>query len=143
MNDRDSFYLNIGVGGLFKGEKANIKEHWEQLVKKLDTLNIVKNYKFKPKGYVYYIRDRVDQCRIDNAFIIGDAAGLATTDLGEGIGPAVESGMRAADAIINNTQFTLHSIHKKSDPVAMGIVLFLWRIVNFFTVKRASKLSPD
>jgi len=132
-------YLNIGVGGLFKTDKANIKEHWDQLVIKLDTLNIVKNYKFKPKGYVYYIRDSVDRCRIDNAFIIGDAAGLATKDLGEGIGPAVESGMRAADTIINNTQFNLHSIHKKSDPVAMGIMLFLWRIINFFNIKRASK----
>ncbi len=134
-------YLNIGVGGLFKGKKVNIKKHWDQLVKKLDTLNIVKNYEFKPKGYVYQIRDRVDQCRIDNAFIIGDAAGLATTDLGEGIGPAVESAMRAVDAIINKTPFTLHSIHKKSDPVAMGIMLFLWRTINFFTIKRPSKLS--
>ncbi len=134
-------YLNIGVGGLFKGEKVDIKEHWDHLVKKLETLNIVKNYKFNPKGYVYYIRDRVDQCRIGNAFIIGDAAGLATTDLGEGIGPAVESAMIAADAIINKTEFTLNSIHKKSDPVAMGIMLFLWRLSNFFKIKRTSKLT--
>ncbi len=133
-------YLNIGVGGLFKGKKVNIKEHWDHLVKKLDTLNIVKNHEFKPKGYVYQIRDRVDQCRIDNAFIIGDAAGLATTDLGEGIGPAVESAMRAVDAIIKKAPFTLHSIHKKSDPIAMGIMLFLWRTINFFTISRPSKL---
>ena len=75
-------YLNIGVGGLFKGKKVNIKEHWDQLIKKLDSLGIVTNHEFKPKGYIYQIRDRVDNCRIDNAFIIGDAAGLATNRLG-------------------------------------------------------------
>jgi len=132
-------YLNIGVGGLFKGKKVDIKEHWDLLIRKLDSLNIVKDYEFKPKGYVYQIRDRVDHCRLDNAFIIGDAAGLATTDLGEGIGPAVESAMRAADAILNKSQFSLRSIHKKSDPVAMGIMLFLWRTINFFSFKKAFK----
>ncbi len=134
-------YLNIGVGGLFKGKKVNIKEHWDQLIKKLDRLGIVTNHEFKPKGYTYQTRDRVDHCRIDNAFIIGDAAGLATTDLGEGIGPAVESGFRAAESILDNTKFSLNSIYKKSDPVAMGIMLFLWRVVNFFSVKRTSKNS--
>ncbi|MGB5668027.1 MAG: hypothetical protein WBM53_14380, partial [Maribacter sp.] len=132
---------NIGVGALFKGKKVNIKEHWDLLVKKLNSLDIVKNYEFKPKGYVYQIRDRVDHCRLDNAFIIGDAAGLATTDLGEGIGPAVESAMRAAESIINKSEFSLHSIHKKSDPVAMGIMLFLWRMINFFTLKKTSNIS--
>jgi flavin-dependent dehydrogenase len=134
-------YLNIGVGGLFKGKNVNIKDHWDQLVNKLDSLNIVKNHEYKPKGYVYQIRDRVDHCRLDNAFIIGDAAGLATTDLGEGIGPAVESAIRAADAIINKSQFNLHSIHKKTDPVAMGIMLFLWRMISLFTIKRRSRIA--
>ena len=134
-------YLNIGVGGLFKGKNVNIKDHWDQLVNKLDSLNIVKNHEYKPKGYVYQIRDRVDNCRLDNAFIIGDAAGLATTDLGEGIGPAIESAIRAADAIINKSQFSLHSIHKKTDPVAMGIMLFLWRMVSLFTIKRRSRIA--
>lgn len=134
-------YLNIGVGGLFKGKNVNIKDHWDQLVNKLDSLNIVKNHEYKPKGYVYQIRDRVDNCRVDNAFIIGDAAGLATTDLGEGIGPAIESAIRAADAIINKSQFSLHSIHKKTDPVAMGIMLFLWRMVSLFTIKRRSRIA--
>jgi flavin-dependent dehydrogenase len=134
-------YLNIGVGGLFKGKNVNIKDHWDQLVNKLDSLNIVKNHEYKPKGYVYQIRDRVDHCRLDNAFIIGDAAGLATTDLGEGIGPAVESAICAADAIINKSQFSLHSIHKKTDPVAMGIMLFLWRMISLFTIKRRSRIA--
>ena len=134
-------HLNIGVGGLFKDGKVNIKEHWDFLTKKLERLGIVENYEFKPKGYVYFLRDRLDNCRIDNAFIIGDAAGLATVDLGEGIGPAVESGFRAADSIINKTEFSLHSIMKRNDPVVLRTLYSIWRVVNFFRRKNASKLS--
>jgi hypothetical protein len=47
--------------------------------------------------------------------------------------------MRAADSIINKTPFSLHSIHKKSDPIAMGIMLFLWGTINFFTIKKTKK----
>ena len=123
-------YLNIGVGGIFKDKKANIKTHWDYLVQKLDKLDLVRNYPFHPKGHLYYTRDRVDNCRIDNAFIIGDAAGLATRDIGEGIGPAVESAMVAADSIINNTQFSLHNVIKRSNPVSMRIMHSLWRCSN-------------
>lgn len=118
-------YLNIGVGGLFKGKKANIKAHWDDHVKKLDELGIVSNVDFAPQGYVYYLRDRVDHCRVDNAFIIGDAAGLATKDLGEGIGPAVESAMLAAASILDHTPFSLRSVTTRNHPVLMRILLFL------------------
>ena len=55
---------------------------------------------YEPTGYSYYLRGNVEMVRRDNAFITGDAAGLATRDLGEGIGPAVRSGLRAARSII-------------------------------------------
>ncbi len=48
--------------------------------------------------------------RRDNAFITGDAAGLATRDLGEGIGPAVRSGLRAAQAILEGTSYHLNDV---------------------------------
>ena len=41
-------------------------------------------------------RRRSSPRRLGNAFVTGDAAGLATRDLCEGIGPAVRSGLRAA-----------------------------------------------
>ena len=138
---KNNGYLNIGVGGLFKNKKANIKEHWDDLVKKLEAHNIVKDYEFEPKGYVYFTRDQVENCRIDNAFLIGDAAGLATKDLGEGIGPAVESGFRAANAIVNNTKFSLKSIQKRTSPFTMGSMFYLWRILNFFTIKKMNLLQ--
>jgi len=51
---------------------------------------------------------------MENLYIIGDAAGLATIDMGEGIGPAVESGLRAAYAIATGKKFSLKSIPKYS-----------------------------
>ena len=54
--------------------------------------------------------------QIDNAFIIGDSAGLATKDMGEGIGPAVESGILTANAIIHGSEYSLRAISKYSIP---------------------------
>ena len=47
--------------------------------------------------------------RVGNAFLVGDAAGLATRDLCEGIGPAVRSGLLAADAIALGRPYSLES----------------------------------
>ncbi len=106
--------VNVGLGGFFK--EKNILEHWEKFTKLLEDLSLIKDHKFKQRGYIYYIRKNVKKIRIDNAFILGDAAGLATTDLGEGIGPAIESGILAANSIINNTEYSLKSIPKRSLP---------------------------
>ena len=42
-----------------------------------------------------------------NAFLTGDAAGLATRDLCEGIGPAIRSGQRAAESILTGAAYSL------------------------------------
>ena len=128
-------FLNIGVGGLFKDKKANIRMHWDFLVNKLKRLDIVRNHDFNPKGYVYFIRDRVENCQIDNAFIIGDAAGLATKDLGEGIGPAVESAFLAVESIVNNIPFSLNSIAERTNPVSMRIMYSLWKLSRLSRLK--------
>ena len=41
---------------------------------------------------------------------MGDAAGLATRDMCEGIGPAVRSGIRAADVILGSGDFALDNV---------------------------------
>ena len=48
--------------------------------------------------------------RLDNAFLTGDAAGLATRDLCEGIGPAIRSGQRAADSILHGDAYDLADV---------------------------------
>ena len=76
---------------------------------------MVTNWKSREAhGYSYFMRNNVDTLRSDNAFIIGDAAGLATLDLGEGIGPAVQSARLAANAIMDGTEYSLNAIHAYS-----------------------------
>ena len=48
--------------------------------------------------------------RLENAFIVGDSVGLATRDMCEGIGPAVRSGLRAANSIVNDGQYSLSDL---------------------------------
>jgi menaquinone-9 beta-reductase len=102
-------WLNVGVGALaerMKHRGQDIRAHWARLAAKLDR-SLAPGAQYEPTGYSYYLRGRVEVVRRDNAFITGDAAGLATRDLGEGIGPAVRSGLRAAQAILEGTPYRL------------------------------------
>ncbi len=60
------------------------------------------------------MRQNLPEIRKGNAFLVGDAAGLATLDMGEGIGPAIKSGLLAAEAILHGSQYTLAGIPKFS-----------------------------
>lgn len=55
--------------------------------------------KMKGHGYVFFNTDHLNSCQADNAFLIGDALGLAQPMTGEGILPAVLSGKLCATAI--------------------------------------------
>ncbi len=112
-------YLNVGIGGTLSAirlKNSSIKFHWKMLVNKLNKLGLVKNFKFNPKGYNYYLRANNPVVQIDNVYLVGDAVGLATIDMGEGIGPAVRSGILAAEAIINKTNYSINTISKFSFP---------------------------
>ena len=109
--------MNIGIGGKLQGLKSRgetIRHHWGLFVKKLLDKNLIPPREFKPKGYNYYIRPKTTTVQIDNAMIIGDAAGLGSADMGEGIGPAIKSGLLAADAIVNQQPYSIKSIGKFS-----------------------------
>jgi len=114
---KENGFLNVGIGGMvdkLKKKNQNIKMHWDSFTQKLNNLDLVNNYSFRPKGYSYYMRENAGNVQSNNAFIIGDAAGLATADMGEGIGPAIESGILAANAILNGKQYSVESIPKYS-----------------------------
>ncbi|MCP4755036.1 MAG: NAD(P)/FAD-dependent oxidoreductase [Proteobacteria bacterium] len=120
-------YLNVGLGGKLwrlKDRGETIRYHWERFVEKLERLSLVNGRDFKPKGHNYYIRRNVDTVQWNNAFIIGDAAGLATVDMGEGIGPAVGSGILAAEAIASGGRYSVKSIGRYS---AVDILLPWWK----------------
>lgn len=100
-------YVNIGVGGLarfLKGRHArNIHQHWRLLMDDLVALQLLDHATasdLQASGHPYYLNSLSgDLCR-GNCQIIGDAAGLASIDLGEGIGPAIESALLAAQYIL-------------------------------------------
>ena len=87
---KEKGWLNCGIGGMaekLKARGADIKTHWRHFTEVLRRQGFVVGADYAPRGYSYYLRGDVDVVRIDNAFITGDAAGLATRDLCEGIGP--------------------------------------------------------
>jgi len=110
-------YLNIGIGGFvtrLRQQGTDIKTHWDRLTQKLERKKLVHDHDWEPKGYSYYVRGKQPLYRIDNAFISGDAAGLATRDMAEGIGPAVRSGLLAAAAIAQDAPYDFNSIGRRS-----------------------------
>ncbi|MFW6271800.1 MAG: NAD(P)/FAD-dependent oxidoreductase [Desulfosalsimonas sp.] len=112
-------YLNVGIGGKLASLKRRgqtINQHWSRFLEKLSQKGLVQARRFTPKGHLYYLRGETENTRRENAFLIGDAAGLATRDMGEGIGPAVESGKLAAEAIISNTPYSLKNVTQWSAP---------------------------
>ena len=105
-------WLNIGVGAIAERLKArgqDIRAHWGHLVATLER-RLAPRAQYDPTGYSYYLRGKVEVVRRDNAFITGDAAGLASRDLGEGSGPAIRSGLRAARAILANEPYRLDDV---------------------------------
>ena len=105
-------WLNVGVGAIAERLKArgqDIRAHWAHLAATLER-GLAPQAQYEPTGYSYYLRGKVEVVRRDNAFITGDAAGLASRDLGEGIGPAIRSGLRAARAILANDTYRLDDV---------------------------------
>jgi flavin-dependent dehydrogenase len=110
-------YINVGLGGIadrLKAQGGHLRDYWRQLTAKLRERGLVEYDEYRPTGYSYYLRGDVDKVRIGNAYLIGDAAGLATRDMGEGIGPAVASGLLAARSIIDGAEYSLTDIDEFS-----------------------------
>jgi len=105
-------WLNVGIGGMaqrLKQRGEDIWWHWRRFADRLERRFGIR-IPAEPSGYSYYVRGPIDGARLDNAFLTGDAAGLATRDLCEGIGPAVRSGVRAAEAILHGAPYELADV---------------------------------
>ncbi|MCK5793761.1 MAG: NAD(P)/FAD-dependent oxidoreductase, partial [Anaerolineales bacterium] len=92
-------YINIGIGAnaeVLKESGSTIQEHWNSFVDHLLGSGLVEQRHFKPGGYTYYLQGTGEYRLGDKIFLVGDSAGLATLDMGEGIGPAIRSGILAA-----------------------------------------------
>jgi flavin-dependent dehydrogenase len=112
-------YLNIGIGASASGLKQRrrtLNEYWEAHLQRVQALGWVDNHTFNPAGYSYYLRQGNHTSQKGNIFLIGDALGLATKDMGEGIGPAIQSGILAAEAIKHETRYDTRTIPHFSFP---------------------------
>ncbi len=96
---RKGNYLNVGLGrddNRHLGDQ--LKSFWEWLVAQG---KVPENMHARFKGHAYLLRPNSTRPVIDNgAMLIGDAAGLAYPQSGEGIRPAIESGIMAAQTIV-------------------------------------------
>jgi menaquinone-9 beta-reductase len=109
-------YVNVGIGGVGEAMKSGLalRQHWDILIQKLEKMGLVQGHNYQPVAHSYYLRQRLVGVHKENAFLVGDAAGLATTDMGEGIGAAIRSGLLAANAIANGAEYSLRSIPQHS-----------------------------
>ncbi len=117
-------YLNIGIGGrqtVLRQNGQTIRQLWEQFVQKLKQQQLIEGELPPVKGYQYFLRQN-GPVQLNNVYLIGDAAGLATIDMGEGIGPAIHSGILAARAIIKNKPYSVKAISRFS----FRDILFWW-----------------
>ena len=93
--------LNVGVGCV-AGPGADLPRRRDALV---DTLHacgrLPRGFSIEPfRGHAYVVRRRAPRRLSGSRFcLVGDAAGLARDLSGEGIGPAVRSGLLAARAV--------------------------------------------
>jgi geranylgeranyl reductase family protein len=92
-------YLNIGLG---REDSHRLPEHVAGFCRWLQRRGVIPGSlpgKFNGHAYLLYPESR-RPLTAEGALLIGDAAGLAYPRSGEGIRPAVESGLMAAAAII-------------------------------------------
>jgi len=110
-------FINVGLGGMaeqLKRQGGHVREYWRKFVDRLESRGLVRYGHYQPAGYSYYLRGNVDVVSDHNAYIVGDSVGLATRDMCEGIGPAVKSGLLAAQAITTGCDYSLAAINKFS-----------------------------
>ncbi len=95
---RKGDYLNIGLG---REDKSKLSSHVKDFCEYLTAQGkIPDDITAKYNGHAYLLYNHaVREMVADNVLLIGDSAGLAYPQSGEGIRPAVESAMLAADVI--------------------------------------------
>ena len=95
---RKGNFLNIGLG---RTDREQLSTHVQQFVDFLQSRGkLCCDLPARFHGHAYQLYERTQPVLCDDgALLVGDAAGLAYPQSGEGIRPAVESGLLAAAAI--------------------------------------------
>lgn len=95
---RKGDYLNVGLG---REDKSKLSSHVKDFCEYLITQGkIPDDITAKYNGHAYLLYNHAVRSMVaESVLLIGDSAGLAYPQSGEGIRPAVESAMLAADVI--------------------------------------------
>lgn len=91
--------LNVGFGRLDRGALSSRVREFVSFLRERERVPADLPPRFKGHAYLVYPSARRKLVH-DGALLIGDAAGLAYSGSGEGIRPAIESGLLAARAIL-------------------------------------------
>jgi len=116
-------HINIGLGGMavqLKQRGSKLHEYWRKFTVRLKNRGLVVCDDLRPSGYSYFLRGGIEITHDQNAFLVGDSAGLATRDLCEGIGPAIESALLAARSIVNGSEYSIAGIASLSGQSAIS-----------------------
>lgn len=100
---RKGNWLNIGIG---RENESHLSSHVTAFVQTLQARGrIPQDIPGSFHGHAYHLRTQLGGTQApDGVLIIGDAAGLADRQSGEGIRPAIESGLLAAATILETSQ---------------------------------------
>jgi geranylgeranyl reductase family protein len=97
---RKQGYMNIGIGRL--GHDPLPKAYADFIAFLQERGRVPPNGSWRPRGHAYLLYEKHTRRVVDDRLLlIGDAAGLAVPQSGEGIRPAIESGVMAAETLIS------------------------------------------
>src|SRR5262245_34617492 len=97
---RKQKYVNVGLGLLDRHACSAAAHNFITYLQSRGRIPATTSWRWR--GHAYLLSEpRARRVIDDGVMLIGDAAGLAYPQSGEGIRPAIESGMMAAEAIVN------------------------------------------
>lgn len=114
---RKGNFLNIGLG---REDHRKLSRHLNRFVAMMQAEGrIPRQLPGRFKGHAYLLYEHAQRPLLDDGvMLIGDAAGLAFTQSGEGIRPAVESALIAAQVIRNANDLSARSLQPYGEAIA-------------------------
>lgn len=114
---RKDNFLNIGLG---REDNHKLSEHLQRFVEDMKTEGrIPSDLPGRFKGHAYLLYDHAERPLVDDGvLLIGDSAGLAYTQSGEGIRPAVESALMAARVIRRASDTSARALQDYGEAIA-------------------------
>ncbi|WP_348701769.1 NAD(P)/FAD-dependent oxidoreductase [uncultured Marinobacter sp.] len=114
---RKGNYLNIGLG---REDNRKLGDHLEAFVEAMKQGGrIPPDLPGRFKGHAYLLYAHAERPLVDDGvMLIGDSAGLAYTQSGEGIRPAVESALLAAEVIRSAGDYSASSLQAYGEAIA-------------------------